>query len=483
MAAVAVLALTMLAFRRIEVITLGGILMLYLNLPVVVKKSHAMFQLFSLSLYVLLCVPLAVYIFSRREKLRVDRIFVLLLAFLLTAIVSSFFAKDMSRAVDWILTFLLEGVILYFLILNLVRNLEILKKVIWVLMLGGSLLGSLSLYQELTHSYENKFYGLAQRNTEEGTGEESTTSNGKLLRTRTEVNLANRASGSLGGPNRYAQIMLMILPLALFTFWRERSLRLKLAAALATILILSGITLSYSRGAFVTLMLLLVLLTMMRYVRVSKILTLVLILIPIVAAVAPGYLVRMETILGIEGLFAESTTRQPDAVTRGRLTEMLAAFHCFLDYPLFGVGPGQFTPFYSIEYMQDPDIALRGINKTRRAHILYFELAAETGIIGITIFLAMVILVMYHLLQQRRYWSERDPDLANIATALFLSIVSYLGTAIFLHLSYQRYYWLLLGLVGATLKIFSVAARQTTGWVVSDAWQHAAPATLRIQRR
>jgi hypothetical protein len=461
LAAAVAVPLVAMAFWKTEAIALAALFALYINLPVVVKQSPALFKLLSLSLYLLLCVPLAIYLFGRREKLRVDHVFLLMVVFLVAALVSSFFAKDMSFALEWIATFFLEGVVLYFLIINLVRNFGMLKKAIWVLMLGGSLLGSLSLYQELTHSYENKFYGLAQRNVEEGTGEDDAAEGGGLVRTRTEVNLANRASGPLGGPNRYAQIMLMLLPLALFTFWRERARRVRLAAGLATLLILSGILLSYSRGAFVNLVLLLALLTFMRYVQPSRILVMVLVLVPVVAIVSPGYLVRMESILGVEGVFSESPARQPDAVTRGRLTEMLAAFMTFLDNPVFGVGPGQYAPFYSVEYMQDPEIALRGITKTRRAHILYFELAAETGLIGLGVFMTMAFLVLRRLLQQRRYWTATRPDFANIATALFLGVVAYLGTAIFLQLAYQRYYWLLLGLAGAALRIFSHANHQT----------------------
>ncbi|MEK7727844.1 MAG: hypothetical protein AAB354_05480, partial [candidate division KSB1 bacterium] len=38
-----------------------------------------------------------------------------------------------------------------------------------------------------------------------------------------------------------------------------------------------------------------------------------------------------------------------------------------------------------------------------------------------------------------------------------LSLVCYLGTALFLHLSYQRYYWFLLALAGAALQILNKA--------------------------
>jgi hypothetical protein len=52
--------------------------------------------------------------------------------------------------------------------------------------------------------------------------------------------------------------------------------------------------------------------------------------------------------------------------------------------------------------------------------------------------------------------------LAHIATAILLGIFGYFGTAMFLHLSYQRYYWFLMALAGAAIRIFNleIAASQ-----------------------
>ncbi len=39
---------------------------------------------------------------------------------------------------------------------------------------------------------------------------------------------------------------------------------------------------------------------------------------------------------------------------------------------------------------------------------------------------------------------------------MILSLLTYLVTAIFLHLSYERYYWFLLALAGVTARILAV---------------------------
>jgi putative inorganic carbon (hco3(-)) transporter len=38
-----------------------------------------------------------------------------------------------------------------------------------------------------------------------------------------------------------------------------------------------------------------------------------------------------------------------------------------------------------------------------------------------------------------------------LASSFFFALVAYMGTAFFLHLSYQRYFWLLLALASSTI--------------------------------
>jgi hypothetical protein len=68
-------------------------------------------------------------------------------------------------------------------------------------------------------------------------------------------------------------------------------------------------------------------------------------------------------------------------------------------------------------------------------------------------FLLIVGLPMRELWRRRRQWLTADGEAADLATALCLSLVAYLCTGIFLHLSYQLYYWFLLAVTGAALQI------------------------------
>jgi hypothetical protein len=55
-----------------------------------------------------------------------------------------------------------------------------------------------------------------------------------------------------------------------------------------------------------------------------------------------------------------------------------------------------------------------------------------------------------------------DSEFADTAMAFFLSFLAYLITSIFVHLSYQRYLWLLLALCSATIHILRRVGQETS---------------------
>ncbi len=424
---------------------------IYANLPVVAYQFHGFPKIVAASVSLSLCIPLALYWFVRREKFIIDYTWLLMVGFLMALIASLMVSKNISVGLEWISTFVLEGLALYLIIINVVRRYATLKMGIWALLFAGGFLGTLTLVQELTHSYKNNFGGLAQRNVENWDGGEG--NDGSLFREREKVRLANRAGGPIGGPNRYAQVMLVLIPLGLFRIFDEKRTVLKLLASLLTICILAGMLLTYSRAAFLCFCLLVAMVTFMRYIKFSHVVISLILLALVVTIASPGYLARMDTIRNVTALFTQDASVKADGATRGRVTEMLAAFNAFLDHPLVGVGPGQYTKYYSVEYMANPEIAFRHIDKSRRAHTLYFELAAETGLFGMATFMSIVIFLLYRLWRLRRFYVGRNTELANIATGFWLSIISYLTSAVFLQLAYQRYYWILLAFAGTAVII------------------------------
>jgi hypothetical protein len=452
--AIALIALT---FVSPEAVALLGISVLYLNLPGIAVTVHHLPSVVAASALLLLVAPLLVRILLGGEAVLVDRPLLLIVAFLGAVLLSLFAVQDQAAASAWLVTFLVEGLLLYFLVLNLFRTLASLRRALDVLMLCCALLGGLTLYQEVTHSYAHQFGGLAQRNLER---DDVSLEKKDPFRDPNKIVLSNRSGGPVGGANRYAQILIVLLPLVYFRMRTHRTLPFRLFCAACGALILAGALLTYSRGGFVGLVALLAMLTWMRGIRLREVGLFAGLAALAVVVMAPGFILRVQTLQGVSGIAQESQRAESDEVILGRLTEMMAAFNVFLDHPVVGVGPGQYLPVYSQTYMNDPDIALRHITVERRAHTLYFELAAETGILGIVTFFAVVVLIQVRLWRTWRRWRGRRPDLAGLAGGFFLAIVGYLVTAVFLQLAYQRYYWLLLGLAGAALQILDQESKR-----------------------
>ena len=122
---------------------------------------------------------------------------------------------------------------------------------------------------------------------------------------------------------------------------------------------------------------------------------------------------------------------------------MKAAGLMFLDHSLIGVGPGQ-QMFHYQEYAELVGGKVRA--ETRRAHSLYPQLAAETGVVGLAVFLGTIAMVLLPLNKARRRLQESDRQSWGLVCGMELAVLVLLSTSLFLHAAYIRYFWLLLAL-------------------------------------
>lgn len=439
------LAASYVLFRSPELATLVFAFVLYTNMPVVGVQVHRVPTIVAAASSLLLVLPLANYLIRRRERLIVDRAFFLILIYFVAFLASALFAKDMTIVFNEIANFLLEGLVLYYLLINVIRELRTLKRTIWALLLAGSLLGSLSLFQEVTRTYSNSYGGFAQKSEDLDMDQVNFE----------EYGGSRRAGGPFGKENRYAQVMLVIFPMALCMFYIAPSRKLKFLALGAAGLILGGIVLTFSRGAFVTLAGMMVIIVFLRYVRPAQALGGAALLVLAIIVALPEYVERISTVGNLSNLASRGDGAiEADGSLRGRFAQNLAAVVVFLEHPVLGVGPGQFAKFYSQRYGNE--IGTKRLHSNRRAHNLYLEIAADMGMIGLITFMTIPLFMVRRLWQLRRRLRDIRPDLAHLATAILLGIFGYFGTATFLHLSYQRYYWFLLALAGATIRIFDL---------------------------
>ena len=170
----------------------------------------------------------------------------LVLIFLGTLFLAGVRSPEPSVVQNNISLYLTEGLLLYLLVSNAVTTIPVLTATLWTLILAGALLGGLSVFQELTHTYANEYKGFAQVD-RLGTGGGFNIAPADA----TQKVLRPRLGGPLGSENRYAQILAVVFPLALMRAFRDPRRSRRLAGGAASILIAGGILATFSRGAAV----------------------------------------------------------------------------------------------------------------------------------------------------------------------------------------------------------------------------------------
>ena len=444
LAAVLAVGILALIFANTEVATLLVIFVLYTNMAVVLAKYHNVPTAIAGSVFLVLAIPLTNYLLMRREQVLINRIFWLMLAQLVAMSISAFFSEYSWAAMGRIVVYLAEGVVLYFLILNTVRNQAMLRKAVWTLVIAGILMGSLSILQTFVGSHKN-LGGFAQtKNSKIGTGATGWNGKGELRDAR--------ASGTVGEENYYAQIMLMLLPLAASRYFYEKSRKLRIIGALACIPIAGAIMLTFSRGAFVSAVATVMAMVYLGSIKIRHLLALGLAFVVIVPIAMPDYAYRIFTLFRAVGVqdAQKGSSKTLDASMRGRATENLAALKIFLDHPVIGVGPGQ-TQMYTAKY--GGDSGLSRLEGTRQAHNMYLGVISDDGLLGFCTFISIFLATLSGLLKIRRKYSESNPELTGLAIGLTLSIVAFMSSAVFLSSAYERFYWLIMALAGVTIHI------------------------------
>ncbi len=427
-----------------EVAVLIVVALIYSNAPVVLSQFHDVPIAIAASVPLILAAPLAYDILVRHQKIILTPAMPWLAAYLVIQIVSTITARNTTDALSSLSTFLGEGIGLYLLITNTIRSTEVLRSVVWVLLLVGAFLGGLSFFQEITQTYNTSYFGFAQTEAA-ATGV-------------TETGLA-RLAGPIGEKNRYAQIMLMLIPLAVLQISAERSRWLKVAALGCAALAAIAVALTFSRGAALAAGIIVVAMVALRYIRVSHLLAAAA-LVALVLIAVPAYGERLTSLADLGALLSdEPAGSATDNSLLSRATENLTALRVFADHPILGVGPGQFPDYYR-DYADEIGVSVRAAD--RQAHNLYLGIAAETGILGLTAFLGAVAVTLFQLARARAQALASRPDLAAMAAGFMLALVAYLASGLFLHLSYARYFWLVLALAGAAASVILQATKEGT---------------------
>ena len=421
-----------------QIATLAFLFLLYINAPVVLVNLHGLPFIVGAAFIGLLGIPLASLII-RRESLIIPPTVTLIILYILVMAMSSLVARHFVPAWATLLIHIQEGLVPALLLVNFIRTPAMLRAAIWALLLAGLLMGALSIHQELTGSYDSSYGGFARI---EGRGISTGVDEFGAIERRP------RLAGPIGEKNRYAQVMLVLIPLAVGMLLNERGRVLKLLAAAAGFFTFSAVLLTFSRGAAVALLALVVAALALRVIRLRSAVPLVALALVAVLVVAPDFFARTATLTETTAALTEGRDTT-DLSVLGRLTLDLAAVRMFVEHPILGVGIANFLEL-SVDYANP--LGMRHFSSPVPAHNHYLQIAAETGLLGIATFLGLLGYLLSQLWRCRLdALAFRRFEHARTAAALLFALLAYLVSAVFLHSSYERYFWVLIALCAATI--------------------------------
>lgn len=397
----------------------------YLNLSQVLVRSHEL-----PSLLQLLALPMLAGAWratSKEDRARAFRhpVTVSLALYLAVVLASTTWARDTAladeRAVE-----LGKAFVVFALTAFLTVSLRAARAAVWTLLGAGALLSVLAVIQAALG-------GTAQL--------------GGLARIKQAHIYGDvfepRIAGPLGDPNFFAQILVMLVPLAVFTAWDARDRLRRTAAYGAAGLLIAATVVTYSRGGALALgcVLALALLARREHLRQAA---------AGVAAVALLWTVlprdftrRMGT---IEQIVGGGDVLRPDSSFQKRRLLTHAAWLMFADHPLTGVGAANYTTRFD-EVTGRVGFLTRDYEEPGDAHYphnLYLETAAETGIVGLLCFGAVLVAAFAALRRAQRVFREAgDRRTAGLAVAFQIALAGYLVSSLFLHGTFPRYLWML----------------------------------------
>ena len=355
------------------------------------------------------------------------------------AIAASFLVSDDFARSQIALGIYIKDALVVLIITSILHSVHSLRLTIWALLAAGILMGTISLHQQLTDAFHHNYWGFGQAAVQHITGKTND----------------YRLAGPIGDPNFYAQILLVLIPLALDRLWRESTIWARLMATYALFVCSWAFIFTFSRGGLVALAIALGIMFIRRPPRPAIIVTSAIIVLLMIPWIPSDYTARITTIF--EAASSLIDDGETDTAMQGRLSENLVGWQIFMAHPILGVGLNNYPVHYR-RYAQRIGLDLR--HEDRSAHNLYLQIAAETGLLGLTTFGLLLWIMFRGLRQTFRLLSQRGMTHdAEMVMSFLIAIAGYLIAAIFLHSAYPRYFWLLFGIALAIAHIGNATVR------------------------
>jgi probable O-glycosylation ligase (exosortase A-associated) len=282
----------------------------------------------------------------------------------------------------------------------------------------------------------------------------------------------------LGDENDFCLALNIVLPYVFFSLYFMKGAHRKLALVLILGFLLFAITSTKSRGGFLGVIAVVVYSWLSSPRKLASLALIAAVSGPVLVMVPQSYWDEMKTI--------ESSTENDDTGAQ-RLYLWNMGWEMFLDHPIVGVGPTNYQ-WNSFSY-ESPDQQDKGVHVWGKgSHSLYFTLLPEQGLVGLTMFVAIVVIGFRDSSAVRRAYRTLakvdgyPPDrlqqfyVLNILTkANDAAFIAYLVSGAFLSVLYYPHFWLQVGM--------GVAIKRTADRLMTRGTQNALPGVEPPRRR
>jgi O-antigen ligase len=322
----------------------------------------------------------------------------LVLLFMMTALLSIPLAIDPAIAWGEFSATYIRGILIFVVIINVVRTERRLKALLFV-----AVVTAIVLSVEAVNDYR---LGLM---TIEG------------------YRASGRGTGIFGNTNDMALHLVTMLPISIALFFGSRNPVMKVIHAACSLVMMSGILLSYSRGAFLGMFVILIYFAfrIAKSNRIAVVFAIIAGAAAIILLAPSGYGTRLLSIF-VPGL-------DPGGSADSRRGELLRSAYVAFRHPLLGIGMGNYQPLMS----------LKGLV----THNSYTQVAAEMGMTALVLY-TMFILSPFRKLSviaRETFAARQNSRFYYLALGLQASLLAYIISSFFLSVAYSWYVYYLVG--------------------------------------
>ena len=286
----------------------------------------------------------------------------------------------------------------YFLIANLMRTEKWIRRCIGTLVTSGTIVAFIGIAQY--------FFGSL--------------SDGAWIDPDYFYDIKGRAVSLFDNPNILAIYLVIILPLALYMMLIASKGRARLLGAISVTSILLCIVFTWSRGAWIAVILLLLTFFLLYSKKTLRFMLLSCFFVPFLPFLLPQSVIRRFTSIG----------DLADSSTMYRIYTWKGSFNVIKEFFMGGIGYGS-SAFQTIY----PQYAYAGIEAAEHSHNLFLQIFIGMGVVGLIAFVAVIFL--FTQMNFEHIKKSKDKSAALVSIACFCAIFAALVFGLFDHTWYS----------------------------------------------